>query len=171
MSFKKILVALDRSSQSPHVFEAALDQAHSEGCQLMLSHVVRLESEVPSGAFMGLGTIADVDTYGTLKRAQQERVQQELQHAQEWLQPYYQQAIERGIATEMDCRAAEPSVWICNLATNWGADLIMLGRRGHQGIKEIVLGSVSNYVVHHAPCSVLVVQGIVENSTTVEASP
>ena len=43
---------------------------------------------------------------------------------------------------------------------NWEADLIVIGRRGHQGLSEILLGSVSNYVVHHAPCSVLVVQGV-----------
>ncbi|RMG10302.1 MAG: universal stress protein, partial [Cyanobacteria bacterium J055] len=37
--------------------------------------------------------------------------------------------------------------------------LIIVGRRGRQGIEEAVLGSVSNYVVHHAPCSVLAIQG------------
>lgn len=35
-----------------------------------------------------------------------------------------------------------------------------MGRRGHKGLSEILLGSVSNYVVHHAPCSVLVLQGL-----------
>ncbi|GAB4364592.1 MAG: universal stress protein [Elainellaceae cyanobacterium] len=164
MAFQKILVAIDRSPQSSFVFEKALEQAH-EGCEMMITHVVRMETEVPSGSFMGLGTIADVDTYGTLKRAQQERIQKELKHSRDWLQPYYQQAIAKGIITETECRAAEPAVWICDLAKNWEADLIVLGRRGHQGLKEIVLGSVSNYVVHHASCSVLIVQGIAANDT------
>ncbi|WP_442949349.1 universal stress protein [Nostoc sp.] len=42
---------------------------------------------------------------------------------------------------------------------SWGADLIVLGRRGLKGFAELLAGSVSNHVVHHSPCSVLVVQG------------
>ncbi|HIK43734.1 MAG TPA: universal stress protein, partial [Leptolyngbyaceae cyanobacterium M65_K2018_010] len=38
-----------------------------------------------------------------------------------------------------------------------GADLIVVGRRERGRIKAALLGSVSNYVVHHAPCSVLIV--------------
>jgi nucleotide-binding universal stress UspA family protein len=33
-----------------------------------------------------------------------------------------------------------------------------LGRRGLTGVAEMFLGSVSNYIVHHVGCSVLVVQ-------------
>lgn len=162
MVFSKILVALDRSSQSPIVFSHALDQAKQPGSELLLVHVVRSDPEVPAGSFMGLGTIADVDTYGALKRLQQERLHKEVHQAEQWLIPYQQQAIEQGINTTIDCRVGEPTLWICEVARNWGADLIVLGRRGHQGIREVVLGSVSNYVIHHAPCSVLVVQGITE---------
>ncbi|MGQ9872468.1 universal stress protein [Leptodesmis sp.] len=39
-----------------------------------------------------------------------------------------------------------------------GADLILIGNRGHTGLKELFLGSASNYVLHHAPCSVLTVK-------------
>jgi len=46
---------------------------------------------------------------------------------------------------------------ICELAIDWNADLIMMGRRGRSGIAEFFLGSVSNYVLHHAPCSVQIV--------------
>lgn len=40
----------------------------------------------------------------------------------------------------------------------WNADLIIMGSRGHSGLKELVLGSISKYVVHHALCSVMVVR-------------
>lgn len=160
MAFKRILVAIDRSSQASLVFEQALQQARIAGGQLMLAHVVPPPSDIPAGSFMGVGTIADVDTYATLRRVQQERTQKEVRRAQNWLQPYVEQATAKGVPIETDCRSEEAAVWICKLAQNWQADLIVLGRRGHQGIREIVLGSVSNYVVHHAPCSVLVVQGV-----------
>jgi nucleotide-binding universal stress UspA family protein len=169
MSFQKVLVALDRSLQTSAVFEQALSEvkAKSNG-SLMLVHTLRMDTEISTGPFMGLGTIADLDTYGILRRVQQEKVQQERDKAIAWLQTYQQKAIAQGIPTELTCLTGTPGAGICELAQNWGAHLIVLGRRGHQGMTEVVMGSVSNYVVHHAPCSVLVVQGIME---TAEAKP
>jgi hypothetical protein len=41
-----------------------------------------------------------------------------------------------------------------------------MGKRGHQGLKQMFLGSVSNYVIHHSPCSILLVQAaVLEDST------
>jgi nucleotide-binding universal stress UspA family protein len=166
MSFHKILVALDRSVQSPSVLEAAIAQARQFQSSLCLVHTVRRESDVQTGPFLGIGTIADIDTYGAMKRIQQEHLQKELDHARAWLQDCQNQAERQGLQVESDCRVGEPSQEICHAAQDWGADLVVIGRRGHQGLSEIVLGSVSNYVVHHAPCSVLVVQGIIEDSGT-----
>jgi len=59
----------------------------------------------------------------------------------------------------------EPGREICALAQEWSADLILLGRRGMQGLGELLLGSVSNFVMHRANCAVLVVQGKVANPT------
>lgn len=46
---------------------------------------------------------------------------------------------------------------IVELAREWGADLIVVGSHG-RGFWGRMLGSVSDGVVHHAPCSVLVVR-------------
>ena len=43
-------------------------------------------------------------------------------------------------------------------AAEWGADLIVTGSHGYGFWSRALLGSVSNSVVHHAPCSVLVVR-------------
>jgi nucleotide-binding universal stress UspA family protein len=52
----------------------------------------------------------------------------------------------------------EPGRWIRDMANNWGADLVVLGRRGLKGLAEVFLGSVSSYVIHRVNCSVLIVQ-------------
>ena len=50
-----------------------------------------------------------------------------------------------------------PDQQIIELAREWGADLIVVGSHG-RGFWGRLLGSVSTGVVHHAPCSVLVVR-------------
>ena len=69
------------------------------------------------------------------------------------------EATAAGVSTEFTQNSGNPGRTICDLARNWGSDLIVIGRRGHSGLSELILGSVSNYVLHHAPCSVLTVQG------------
>jgi nucleotide-binding universal stress UspA family protein len=37
-------------------------------------------------------------------------------------------------------------------------DLVMVGTHGHTGLKHVLLGSVAERIVRHAPCPVLVVR-------------
>lgn len=45
---------------------------------------------------------------------------------------------------------------ICDLAESLPATVIVLGTRGHGGLRRAVMGSTSDHVVRHAPCPVLV---------------
>ncbi len=47
---------------------------------------------------------------------------------------------------------------IVGLAKEIGADLIVMGCRGHQGIRRVIEGSTSDAVIRRAPCPVLVVR-------------
>jgi nucleotide-binding universal stress UspA family protein len=40
-----------------------------------------------------------------------------------------------------------------------GADLLVVGSRGHGGFAEALLGSVGQHCVHHADCPVVVIRG------------
>jgi nucleotide-binding universal stress UspA family protein len=52
----------------------------------------------------------------------------------------------------------DPPITILNQATEWGADLIVLGSHGWRGIDRMLMGSVSESVALHAHCSVEVIR-------------
>jgi nucleotide-binding universal stress UspA family protein len=66
----------------------------------------------------------------------------------------------RGTPLRISCAVLEgsPREMIVEEADRWGADLIVMGSRGLGTWSRLVLGSVSNAVVHHARCSVEIVR-------------
>lgn len=57
----------------------------------------------------------------------------------------------------------EPATEIELFAKEVGATVLVVGSRGHGAIKRAFLGSVSDHLVRHAPCPVLVVRDEVED--------
>ena len=52
-----------------------------------------------------------------------------------------------------------PASVITHAAERGGHDLIAIGTHGHRGFRRLLLGSVAESTIRHAPCSVLVVHG------------
>ena len=80
------------------------------------------------------------------------------QQGLELLPNFNQQSTEAGVESEYTQLEGNPGRMICELANNWSADVIMVGSRGLKSLSEMFLGSVSNYITHHAPCSVFIVR-------------
>ena len=59
---------------------------------------------------------------------------------------------------EQVVRVGSPGPELCRLATELGADVVVVGSRGRGAIKRALLGSVSSHVVHNAPCPVMVIR-------------
>ena len=51
----------------------------------------------------------------------------------------------------------KPGETICKIAEKESADIIVVGTRGMGAVRRVVLGSVSDYVLHHAHCAVVIV--------------
>jgi len=64
-----------------------------------------------------------------------------------------------GLRTDFKQRHGDARIEILDEATEWPADLIVMGSHGYTGLKRWLLGSVAQAVVSHAPCSVEVVRG------------
>jgi nucleotide-binding universal stress UspA family protein len=64
------------------------------------------------------------------------------------------QIAQKGLSVDTAVRQGDPRTAIVDEASEWGADLIVVGSHGHTGLKRLLLGSVAQAVVAHAPCSV-----------------
>lgn len=64
---------------------------------------------------------------------------------------------EQGLAVETAVRDGEPGPAVVEEAKEWGADLVVVGSRGHGALRRLLEGSVSHYVVDHSPCPVEVI--------------
>jgi nucleotide-binding universal stress UspA family protein len=65
---------------------------------------------------------------------------------------------EHGVEAQPVEGFGEPAKVIAEAAADLGADLVVVGTRGHNVVGRVLLGSVSTGVVHRAPCDVLVVR-------------
>jgi nucleotide-binding universal stress UspA family protein len=90
----------------------------------------------------------------------------------EWYVPPYEEAARKllagqvkrveeagSVVTEAHLVRGRPADAIVDLGEGMGADLIVVGSRGLGAVGRLLVGSVSEGIVHHAPCPVLVVRG------------
>ena len=132
--FHKILVTLDNSNVDMHVFDEAVSLAQATGAHLRLLYV------------MPASDVGYAEPY-TFRQPNPHQ-----------LRSLVEAAHAAGVQADFTEHLGDPAVDICAIAQRWNADLIVIGRRRLSRLAELLQGSVSNYVLHHAPCPVLVVQ-------------
>ena len=59
------------------------------------------------------------------------------------------------VEAEYISRTGDPSESIVAVAAEHAADLVVMGAYGHTKVRELVVGSTTDYAIHHAPCPVL----------------
>ena len=62
-----------------------------------------------------------------------------------------------GQNTDVAFEEGRPAGQIEDAALRWRADLVVVGSRHRTGVTRLVMGSVGRHVLHHSPCSVLLV--------------
>ncbi len=156
---QKILIAIGDSPESEKILAAALTLADKQQGQILLLHV--LNPLTPHG----LETVASPLVGGILPIIDDVAIRQYLeewkkyeQRGMEKLQSYIQQASDRGIKAEILQTFGDAGPAVCDAAKNWSADLIVMGRNQKSPLNEFLLGSTSNYVLHNAFCSVMVIR-------------
>lgn len=156
--FKKILVPIDHSDASKFLFDYAVMLAKATQSQLMLLHVLSADEEGSPGLPMYPQLTYSPSLDETVWEVYRERWENYENKHLEHLRRFATRAEEEGVTTEMTQTPGMPGKVICDLANTWDADLILMGSRGRSGLSELLLGSVSNYVTHHATCSVMLLR-------------
>jgi nucleotide-binding universal stress UspA family protein len=153
---KRILVAIGDSVESNQILASGLTLVEKFGAEMMLLHAINPSSisnsftPLVSGMFPIINEVAVKQYLKELKDYEQQGIEQ--------LKEYAQVAKDRGIQAEISQNYGYPGLMICEVAKSWSADAIVMGRNQKSMMSEIFLGSTSNYVLHHAACSVMVVQ-------------
>lgn len=144
----KILLATDGSKQSDAAIETLKTFSFKPGDEVKIISVV--DMAVPMA----------IDIYGGYLPDTTELEKTAREHAAKILSETCEKL--EGICTNLNITSevlfGSPESRIVETAEDLGADLIIVGSHGYNRWERLLLGSVSQSVVHHAPCSVMVVR-------------
>ncbi len=136
---KKILVAYDGSNGSHSAFLFGLDMAKKFEANLEVLSVVRV-LEPPE----------DVETIDNLERGRE--------HYEKFFTLLRNEAKEKDVPIRTEVALGHPAEQIIHWAGKNNVDLIVMGHQTKKSFGIWLLGSVPDRVVHHAPCSVIIVK-------------
>ena len=123
--YNKILVAVDNSDIAEQVIEVALTLARGFRGQLMLLHVLSQNGEDSPIGFVPYASSYSIDLIEKFKADWQQYQQESLQQLEAWTK----RAKENNIQAELRQANGNPGRVICDVAREWQAELIIIGRR------------------------------------------
>jgi nucleotide-binding universal stress UspA family protein len=145
----RILLATDGSREAELAFASAADLSEKTGSELhviYVGHMPLVGYEAPGA------TTLDPDLWRRMQDGAEEEARTKLD---EQLQRVRESG---GEVAEAHTRLGRPDEEIVGLADELGVGLIVLGSRGLGPLRRALMGSVSDSVVRHAHCPVLVVR-------------
>ena len=146
----KVILATDGTSQSSAAVEMAGNLAFRPGDELKIVTVI--DMAVPMAFDTYAGYLPNTQEIEKIARENAEKVLAETK------QEVSAQIASEGVAVSTEILIGSPESRIVETAEEFDANLIVVGSHGYNRWERLLLGSVSDSVVHHAPCSVLVVR-------------
>jgi universal stress protein A len=142
--YRRVVAAIDLSPESHQVLDIAQIFGEQERAEIDVIHAIKPFQHAYAG--INPATLSDVGV----------RFEQEADHqARAEMRTI---ALSRGIPEDnVQVRHGAPAREIQNYLEEVGADLLVVGTHGKQGV-ELLLGSVANAVIHGITCDVLAVR-------------
>jgi nucleotide-binding universal stress UspA family protein len=151
----RIVIGLDGSAGSAHALRWAIDMAKRLGGEIVAVHVDSLPTYIPAP----MGIVPPAET-------PEQRADLREAFSTEWCLPLRKSGVRyRSVLEE----STPISAALIEVGLREGADMIVVGSRGLNGLTELLLGSVSHQVAHHSPIPVVIVPAVAR--VKVEAKP
>jgi universal stress protein A len=135
----KIVLPVDGSAFSDAAVQSVLQRVRFKNAEVCVLSVVDLAIPIPTsyaGAFRKESLVE--------AEALVDRVEQKL--------------IQAGFKTSKVVQEGDPRSTIAEYAAKWGANLIVAGSHGRKGLARFLMGSVAEFLIRHASCSVEIVR-------------
>jgi nucleotide-binding universal stress UspA family protein len=140
-----IIVGVDRSAGAEEALRFAFEEAQLRGATLRAVHAWQfgyIGAPSLEGAVPVLG--AELDAHRSAAGAV--------------LDAMVREAIPEAGDIRIERRVVEGAAAAVLVEESRGADLLVVGSRGHGGFAQLLLGSVSQQCAHHAECPVVIVR-------------
>jgi nucleotide-binding universal stress UspA family protein len=145
----KILLATDGSEEARLALTTAADMAQSTNSELHVAFVFPTAVQRP---FPNPITARP-------REVQEHELEEAMQQAQHFLDQQVERAKEEGVSVaETHLVRGRPDTEVVHLSEEIEAGLIVMGSRGLGGVRRALMGSVSDSVVRHAHCPVMIVR-------------
>jgi len=138
--FNRILVPLDESSLAAHAAGVAIDMSRKYGTELWAISVV----PIPEYA----GTVGEIDE---VKLEGEIRLKARLEEVKA-------RGTALGVIVKTKLLYGHPAEAIIKFLQANNFDLVIVAHKGQSAINHFLLGSVSSKIIHHAPCTVMMVR-------------
>lgn len=141
--YKKILLPVDNSENSKRALVYVADAAITHNAEVLIVHTYEMTGE--------LTTILSDDP--VFHKMEEKLIEQSKIIAQ----PYLKELLSKGINASAIMVKGDVEFEIVKVCDEQNCDLIIIGSQRKKSLKSFLLGSISNYVVHHSTCPVLIV--------------
>lgn len=146
----KVLLAVDGTEQSDAPVEALKFLKLESGSEIKIISVV--DRVVPVVTDIYDGPLMDE---ATLEKTARDQAARTLAEIGERVEGFF---TTENVIVGTEVLSGSPDSCIVEAAEQMSSDLIVVGSHGYKAWERLLIGSVSDSVVHHAPCSVIVIR-------------
>jgi universal stress protein A len=159
LEFKKILCPVDLSGFSLEALRMATKIAAASGATLDILHVIHNPFDDIYLTEITQTDPALIDAYAIEPQRRAKVLRATEEHSEVLLKQFCHDVVQHsGGKVHYHIRRGDAFEAILETAEDLMSDLVVLATHGRTGIKRLVIGSVAEKIVRHAPCAVLTVK-------------
>jgi len=158
LNFKKVLCPVDLSAFSRAALKLAVNVADASGATVDILHVIHNPFDDIYLTEITQTDPALIDAYATEPQRRAKVLRATEEHSEVLLKQFCYDVVQHYGKVRYHVRMGDAFEAILETAEDLMTDLVVLATHGRTGIKRLVIGSVAEKVVRHAPCAVLTVK-------------